>query len=59
MAGDKRVQTEMGDLLSRARNTMGAHNFNTLQQELRRQRNAYGKVRHGPSGLPPNQRDNP
>ncbi|DBA81852.1 TPA: hypothetical protein ACH3X1_007571 [Trebouxia sp. C0004] len=42
-AGDKRVQTEMGDLLSRAGNTMGAHNFNTLQQELRRQRNAYGK----------------
>ncbi len=39
----------MGDLLSRAGNTMGAHNFNTLQQELRRQRNAYGKVRHGHS----------
>ncbi|DBB16378.1 TPA: hypothetical protein ACH3X3_014672 [Trebouxia sp. C0006] len=42
-AGDKHVQTEMGLLLNRAGNTMGAHNFNTLQQELRRRRNAYGK----------------
>ncbi len=44
LPGGKRT-TEMSELLGRAGQTMGAHNFNTLQQELRRQRHAYGKVR--------------